>query len=85
MLASRIGGNEMGGTRQEHIAWCKQRAILEMDYENKPYQGIISMMSDLRKHPETCDETLQSLCAMQLMMKPHMTRQEVIDFINGFN
>jgi hypothetical protein len=43
------------------------------------------MMSDLRKHPENNSETLQALCAMTLMTKPNMTRQEAINFINGFN
>lgn len=72
-------------TRQEHIKWCKERAIQEMDYYRDPSKGIISMMSDLRKHPETNSEALISLCEMQLMMKPKMTRMEVINFLNGFN
>ncbi len=70
-------------TRQEHIAWCKQRAIQEIDFSKDPKQGIISMMSDLNKHPETQSQTLQALCMMQLMKSP--TRQEAINFINGFN
>lgn len=72
-------------TREEHIKWCKQRAIEEMDYSGKPSQGIISMMSDLRKHPETNNEVLKSLCMMTLMTNPNMTRQEAVNFINGFN
>lgn len=72
-------------TRIEHIAWCKKRAIEEMDFYNEPSKGIISMMSDLRKHPETNSEILMSLCTMQLMIKPRMTRQDAINFINGFN
>lgn len=72
-------------TRQEHIQWCKERAIAEMDYYKDPSKGIISMMSDLRKHPETQSEGLMALCTMQLMTKPRMTRQEAVNFINGFN
>lgn len=72
-------------TREEHIEWCKKRAIEEMDYYKDPSKGIISMMSDLRKHPETNKESLIALCGMQLMMKPKMMRQEVINFLNGFN
>lgn len=72
-------------TRLEHLEWCKKRAFEEMNYSGKPSQGIISMMSDLRKHPETKGEALQSLCAMTLLTKPHITRQEVADFLNGFN
>lgn len=70
-------------TRQEHIAWCKERAIQEMDFSKDPKQAVISMMSDLNKHPETSSKTLQALCMMTLM-KP-LTRQEAINFINGFN
>lgn len=72
-------------TREEHLKWCKERAIQEMDYYKDPSKGIISMMSDLRKHPETNSEVLISLCGMQLMTKPRMSRQEAINFINGFN
>lgn len=72
-------------TRAEHLKWCKERAIAEMDYSGKPSAGIISMMSDIRKHPETNSEVLVALCGMQLLMKPNMTRQEAINFIDGFN
>ena len=78
-------------TRQEHIKWCKERAIQEYDYYTKTEpasalrNGIVSMMSDLRKHPETSSETLQSLCMMQLTTYPNMPRQEFVKFINGFN
>lgn len=58
-------GGEM--TREEHLKWCKERAIQEMDYYKDPSKGVISMMSDLRKHPETSGEALQSLCGMMLM------------------
>lgn len=77
-------------TRDEHIKWCKQRAIAEFDfYQSKDgtgfKNGITSMMSDLMKHDETKSVTLQSLCMMQMMTKPRMSRQEFVNFINGFN
>jgi hypothetical protein len=71
-------------TREEHLKWCKERAIAEMDFYKDPSKGIVSMMSDLRKHPETNSEALVSLCGMQLMTNPKMTRQQVINFIDGF-
>lgn len=39
-------------TRQEHLKWCKERA---MEYVNAGdiQQGVTSMLSDLNKHPET--------------------------------
>lgn len=72
-------------TREEHLKWCKERAIAEMDYYKDPKKAYISMASDLRKHSETNSETLTLLCTMQLLSKPNPTRQEVINFLNGFN
>lgn len=78
-------------TRQEHIRWCKERAIKEYDYYSKTgpkdasRNGMISMMSDINKHPDTNQESFKSLCIMQLMTKPNMSRQEFVNFINGFN
>lgn len=78
-------------TREEHIKWCKERAIAEYDYYAKIEpasalrNGMASIMSDINKHPETKSETLQSLCMGQLITKPNMSRQEFVNFINGFN
>lgn len=72
-------------TRREHIDWCIQRAIGEMDFSKKPSQGLISMASDLRKHPETNSEVLISMTIGQLIINPNITRQEVINFLKGFN
>lgn len=78
-------------TREEHIKWCKERAIAEYDYYNKTDKpsalrnGMASMMSDINKHPEAKSEALQSLCMFELMTKPNMSRQEFVNFINGFN
>ena len=78
-------------TRSEHIQWCKDRAIQEYDYYAKTEpcsalkNGITSMMSDINKHQETKSEALQQLCLFQLMTKPTMSRQEFVNFINGFN
>jgi len=76
-------------TREEHIKWCKERAIQEYDYyiKTEPHSalknGITSMMSNINKHEETKSEALQSLCIFQLMTKPNMSRQEFVNFING--
>ncbi len=72
-------------TREEHLAWCKKRAIEEMDYGHDPKQGVISMISDLRKHPETAWHAGIQLAVGFMMMGKLTQRQEVIDFINGFN
>jgi hypothetical protein len=70
-------------TRAEHIAWCKSRAIQELEFSKDPKQGVISMMSDLGKHPETANNVLRSLCMMMLMGS--CTERSVREFINGFN
>ena len=71
--------------RREHLDWCIERAIAEMDYSKKPTQGLISMASDLRKHPETNQEALITLTMGQALINPQITRQQVIDFLKGFN
>lgn len=71
-------------TREEHIQWCIDRAIQEMDYSKQPRDGYVSMASDLRKHPETNSEAMIQLCIMQVMMNPKATRQSVITFLKGF-
>lgn len=75
----------MEKTRREHLDWCIERAIAEMDFYKDPSKAYISMASDLRKHPETNSQALITMCIMQPMMKPNQTRQEVITFLNGFN
>jgi hypothetical protein len=76
-------------TREEHIKWCKQRAIEEFDYYPKFPEalrnGLTSMMSDINKHPGTRSDALQSLCLMQLMGNRINSRQEFVNFINGFH
>jgi len=39
-------------TREEHLAWCRQRALEYVDADD-PVQAFASMASDLRKHPGT--------------------------------
>lgn len=70
-------------TREEHLKWCKERAMREIDFYKDGKQGIISMMSDLRKHPETDSSTLVSLCVYELQKNPSI--QAAKNFINGFN
>jgi hypothetical protein len=37
-------------TRAEHLAWAKERALIELE-ANGPACGIASFTSDLTKHP----------------------------------
>ena len=38
--------------RQEHLQWCKDRAIEYVDSDDNQ-QAFASFMSDMSKHPET--------------------------------
>ncbi len=70
--------------RQEHIAWCKQRALqyVEMGDVN---QAFASMGSDLGKHPETANHSAIQLGIMMLMGGHLSTPDKMREFINGFN
>ncbi len=71
-------------TRTEHLEWCKQRALeyINMDDIN---QAWTSMVSDLRKHPETANHSAVEL-GMCMFLGGHLSsRHEMEKFILGFN
>ena len=72
-------------TRDEHLQWCKDRAIAEMEFSKVPKQGVISMLSDLRKHPETAGHIGSELGMMLMLGGQLNTEDKVRDFIRGFN
>lgn len=41
-------------TRDEHLAWCKSRALELLD-AGKTVQAVVSMVNNLNKHAETSD------------------------------
>lgn len=70
--------------REEHVAWCKDRALWYVDagdYAN----GIASLISDLGKHPLTLGHPVIQLSGMLLMGGHLKTQQEVRDLITGCN
>ncbi len=72
-------------TRDEHMKWCKERAHAEINYSGRAKDGIISMMSDLSKHPETANHSGIMLLTMELMRAPYMSLSEAKRLIDGFN
>lgn len=69
-------------TRAEHLQWCKDRAheyINQGDYKN----AVISMMSDLGKHPETQDEPGIEL-GLGLLVAGFVSRHDAVNYIEGF-
>lgn len=71
-------------TRQEHLDWCKQRALEYVDLGDNN-QALASMGSDLGKHDETKNHAAIEL-GMMLLMAGHLNSQEKMrKFIQGFN
>lgn len=71
-------------TRQEHLDWCKTRALEYVDSGDLT-NAYASMTSDLGKHPETAGHSKIQL-GMMLMMKGNLkTQDEMRRFIEGFN
>jgi len=70
-------------TRQEHLEWCKQRALEYVDTD--PANAWASMASDLQKHPETAGHVGLELGMLQLMGGMLSTPEQMRRFIEGFN
>ena len=71
-------------TREEHMAWCKQRALEYCDL-GQPVEAITSMLSDIRKHPETESDAVTSMTMGLLLLGKLRTVEEARKHINGFN
>jgi len=70
-------------TPSKHLQWCKNRALAYCDAGDAG-QAFASMLSDMRKHPDTADNPALWLGA-QLRFGGHMnTVAEVRKFIDGF-
>ena len=77
-------------TRGEHLAWCKQRALAELDAPGLSDSDAIaaafsSMASDLNKHSGTRNHLGYDL-GLQLLLAGHLkTRAEMRRHIEGYN
>lgn len=71
-------------TRQEHLDWCKKRALEYVDHGDLQ-NAVASMMSDLRKHPETESSTNGILGQLGLIAAMSNDEREVRRYITGFN
>jgi hypothetical protein len=71
-------------TREEHLAWCKQRALEYCD-AGKPEEGVTSMLSDIRKHPETASVLLTNMGIQFMMLGMFKDIREARRFIEGFH
>jgi len=70
--------------RTEHLEWCKKRALEYCD-KGDAMEGLISMFSDLSKHPETANHSAIKI-GTQLMLIGALNHPEAArHFIEGFN
>ncbi len=68
--------------RQEHLKWCKQRALEYVD-RNELTQAYASFISDLGKHDETCDHPAIKMGVSLMMIGNLNTPDEMRKFINN--
>lgn len=71
-------------TRQEHLDWCKQRA-LEYVAVGDLDQAMACMIADLGKHSDTANDAAKQIMLMMRMGGLLSTAHEMSKFIHGFN
>lgn len=71
-------------TRAEHLEFCKKRAIDYCD-NGDAMNALISMFSDLNKHPETQNHSAIKIGVQLMMIGSLNTVAEARKFIEGFN
>ncbi|MEE9571527.1 MAG: hypothetical protein V3W20_00595 [Candidatus Neomarinimicrobiota bacterium] len=70
--------------RSEHVEWCKKRALEYLDNGDLA-NAYASMVSDLRKHPETEGHAGIQL-GVGMLFGGHLgTPEKMRKFIEGFN
>lgn len=71
-------------TREEHLAWCKKRALEYCD-RGEFSQALASMGSDLNSHDQTRDHAGLSIGLLLMMAGDLNTEPKMRRFIEGFN
>lgn len=71
-------------TRDEHMAWCKDRAREYLKAGNAS-EAVTSMMSDLGKHDETAGVLRGPLGMIGIMTAASGSIADARSFIEGFN
>ena len=81
--AARGAEKEWGMNREEHLRWCKDRALEYLP--DDPQEALASMFSDLGKHPETEGHSAIGLGVTMMMGGYLRTADQARKFIEGFN
>lgn len=71
-------------TREEHLAWCKSRALEYLDHGDLQ-NAMSSMLSDMTKHEETNTPLLASLLPLAMMEVNNGNAPGLRRWIEGFN
>ena len=73
----------MAETREEHLAWCKKRALEYIGHGGDLKDAVVSMLCDLSKHPDTArvGEDLGMIGILEIQRGPEAVRR----WIEGFN
>jgi hypothetical protein len=74
----------MNRTREEHLAWCKRRALEYCDAGDVK-QAFASMGSDMAKHPEMERHPAIGIGLMLMMGGGLNSPAEMRKFIEGFH
>jgi len=72
------------GTREEHLAFCKKRALEALEYQG-PKEAAASFMSDMQKHPETSEHFGLVTMLMELTQGFLDEPAAMKNYIEGFN
>lgn len=70
-------------TREQHMTWCKKRALEYLD-RGDVQNAVASMMSDLQKHPET-EVRDPALSMLGILAAQSGSVSEARRYIEGFN
>ena len=72
-------------TRSEHLQWCKNRA-LEYVKGNDLQNAMISMNSDVLKHPDTKHHRKTNTLGLTMFTMGELNTPEKMErWINGYN
>lgn len=69
-------------TRDEHLAWAKERALAYLEHPANPANAMVAMLLDLSKHPELRNHPG---CLIAPFLYGCSDPQEVRKWIEGFN
>jgi hypothetical protein len=70
-------------TRDEHLAWCKKRALEYIDAGDLTH-AVANMASDLRTHPDTDNPALNGLATIGMMYATDGDKAAVQRWIERF-